>query len=310
MESEGESMTTDFRDLHFLEKLGEGGMAEIHVALGWSGPEQPCLVAVKRLRRDLSDDQSMVRMFLKEAWLGRRLRHPNVPRVYDYGQRSGIPFIVMEYLDGTDLRGLLQERSLTPPDVVDIGCSIARALAYLHAAARPDGRPLGLVHRDVSLSNVLVTREGEVKLLDLGIAKTPEMGDATLEGQLKGSFAYMAPEQLAGGPVDQRADQFSLGVVMYELLTGERLFPRCDRPLHHLIAERWQKVSDKPLVAVGVPASLRRFVMRLLSPKRRDRFASMERVACELEEHRMRREPTARLGALVAESRRKVNRVF
>ncbi len=202
-------------------------MAELLHARARSGPYLGMPLVLKRLLPHLADSEDTAAMFAHEVALAMRLDHPCIVRVLDQGELDGLPFFVMPWLDGVDLRTLSSRlgaaRTRLPVGLAcAVGAQIASALDYAHALADDQGRPLGVVHRDVSPHNVMLTRFGEVKVLDFGIAKT--YLTATRTGLVRGKAAYMAPEQLAGLQVDGRADLFSLGVVIWELLTGGRLF--------------------------------------------------------------------------------------
>jgi serine/threonine protein kinase len=187
------------------------------------------MVAVKRILPHLAEDETFARMFLNEAKLAASLDHSNIAHVIDFGSEGGEHFIAMEYVHGRSVHEVLR-RAGQHGGKVPLHCAlailvdVAAALHYAHERAGPDGQPLGLVHRDVSPSNVLVTYEGEVKLVDFGIAKATAHGNATRTQAIKGKLAYMAPEQVRGDAMDRRADVFSLGVVAYELCVGQRCF--------------------------------------------------------------------------------------
>ena len=210
-----------------LGPLARGGMAELFFARATRGPHVGVPLVVKRLLPHLADAEDIGSLFAHEVALAMRLEHPCIVRVLDRGEIDGVPFLVMPWLDGLDVRELEARltagRERLPIGVsCAIGARIAAALDYAHSLADEHGRPLGVVHRDVSPHNVMLTRAGDVKVLDFGIAKTRLT--ATRTGLVRGKAAYMAPEQLAGFDVDGRADLFSLGVVVWELLTGVRLF--------------------------------------------------------------------------------------
>jgi serine/threonine protein kinase len=212
-----------------LERIALGGMAELYLARhrGDGGYEK--MVAVKRILPHLAEDETFARMFLNEAKLAASLDHSNIAHVIDFGSEGGEHFIAMEYVHGRSVHEVLR-RAGQLGGKVPLHCAlailvdVAAALHYAHERAGPDGQPLGLVHRDVSPSNVLVTYEGEVKLVDFGIAKATAHGNATRTQAIKGKLAYMAPEQVRGDAMDRRADVFSLGVVAYELCVGQRCF--------------------------------------------------------------------------------------
>ena len=211
-----------------LERIGAGGMAEIFrgKAVAAGGFEKP--VAIKRILPHLSQDQRFVQLLIAEAKILSQLRHRNIVQIFDVGLGDdGQYFLVMEFVDGRDLgaiqRGLEGRRKRLPLDLVlHIGAEICEALQHAHSAPQPDGKPMRLVHRDVSPSNVLISRAGEVKLTDFGIAKRPE--EQTGQHGVRGKFAYISPEQAENRHVDARSDVFSVGVLLYELALGHRLF--------------------------------------------------------------------------------------
>ncbi len=220
-------------DYHLLAKLATGGMAEIFLARKSAAAELSFdeVVVVKRILPHLADDEHFVTMFRDEANLASQLVHDNVCRVHKLGQADGVWFIVMEYLHGVALSRMLSRLSKQRHflDVRAVAGLIEQACAGLHhahEARSPDGQPLGVVHRDVSPPNILITTHGVVKLLDFGIAKARGASSKTRTGTVKGKNAYMSPEQILGKPLDRRSDVFALGAVMYELLAVKRLFHR------------------------------------------------------------------------------------
>jgi serine/threonine protein kinase len=212
-----------------LRRLAIGGMGELLLARA-AGPQGMAkLVAIKRVRPEYASDPTFVSMFLNEARLAATLDHPNVVRTYDLVEDAGGFFMVMEYLHGEPLGRLLNaaNRSGQPvplQHVLTIALGVAAGLHCAHERAGVDGRPLGIVHRDLSPGNVFITYEGGVKLLDFGIAKATSRTSITLGPTRKGKVSYMSPEQCVGGDIDRRSDIFSLGIVMWELCTGQRLF--------------------------------------------------------------------------------------
>ena len=257
-----------------LTRLATGGMGEVFLAR--RGTER--LVVLKRLLPDLAEDPVLVRMFYDEATLAGRLLHENVARVEDFGEHDGRCFLAMEFLEGTTFTRLANKiaRPLDAAGVrvmVGMVAQAARGLHHAHEAIAPDGRHLGLVHRDVCHDNLFVTRQGVVKVLDFGIAKA--LGTSkTRTGVLKGRFAYMTPEQLAGGdlPIDRRADVFALGVVAWELLSGRQLFQR-DSDVATLHAVRFAEIAS-PLP--GLPPALEAALRRALARDRDQRFATAD----------------------------------
>ncbi len=229
-----------------VRRLGVGGMAEVYVAerVGPSGFRRA--VALKVLRPHLRDTPAVAARFTREARLAASLRHPNLVPVVDFGLEQGVAYLAMDLVEGSDLRAATRAgerlgRPLPAWLAVHVAIQVARGLAYAHAFAGDDGRPLGLVHRDVSPQNILLARTGEVRLADFGIAKAAD--EETASGAIQGKLAYLAPEQVAGGAPDARNDLFGLGIVLWELLAGRRLFlgasdaetlarvRRCDVPI-------------------------------------------------------------------------------
>jgi len=190
-------------------------MADLFLAHDAHGHE----VVLKRVREHLQDEAELLEMFAREASIAAHLRHPNIVEVLDVGEIDGLPYLAMPRLDGCDLRAAPR---LAPREACIVGAYVANGLAYAHSAVDETGALLGLVHRDVSPSNIFVTTAGEVKLLDFGIAKTNRFATAT--GLIRGKAGYMAPEQVAGLAVDARTDLFALGVVLWELVAGRPLW--------------------------------------------------------------------------------------
>jgi eukaryotic-like serine/threonine-protein kinase len=254
-----------------LTRLAIGGMGEVFLARRDDGR----LLVLKRLLADLAGDPALVRMFYDEAALAGRLVHDNVARVEDFGEHDGRCFLAMEFFEGTTFTRLAT-RMTRPLDeagvriVVALVAQAARGLHHAHDATAPDGRPIGLIHRDVCHDNLFVTRGGVVKVLDFGIAKTLAT-PKTRTGILKGRFAYMTPEQLAGDlTIDRRADVFALGIVCWELLAGRSLFQR-EHDIATLHAVR-HAVIDPPLE--GLPPALNTAIGRALARDRDHRFAT------------------------------------
>jgi serine/threonine protein kinase len=213
--------------LDSLAEVARGGMGSVELARVRDGRLVGQVLAVKRLHPNIAEDPDFVSMFLDEAWMTAALKHPNVAQVVAWGNDDKGMFLASELVQGVSLSRLLKEAQLNKEafaerTVAFICSQICGALVAAHTLAAPDGTPLGLVHRDLTPANVLVSFDGLVKIIDFGIAKAEERISHTRTGQLKGKPAYMAPEQQRGGAVDARADIFSFGVVMYELLAGRR----------------------------------------------------------------------------------------
>lgn len=212
-----------------VRKIDSGGMAEVFlgVAEGIQGFSKK--VAIKRVLPQFVENKKFLAMFLDEARISLRLNHANIVHVFDIGQAGGTYFIVMEFVDGTNLKKLMawmrENGARMPlPLAIHIVVEVCRGLAYAHEQADAEGRNLRLVHRDVSPPNILISRQGEVKLVDFGLAKATSQIEHTDPGVVKGKFAYLAPEAAWGKGVDHRADIFACGIVLFELIAGRRLF--------------------------------------------------------------------------------------
>lgn len=240
--------------------IAQGGMAELVLALQDVGPGFRKVLALKRILPGFEGSTVFVDMFLEEARLIARLEHPNIVRVYDYGEAGSRHFLAMEYLPGEDVAKILRlcrkHKKSVPLDIaVAIVQGIATGLHYAHNLVDAEGKPMNLIHRDVNPSNIMVTYQGAVKLLDFGIAKAEGNLNVTRSGVVKGKLSYLAPDQFIGLPQDRRLDVFCLGIVMWELLTGERLFQGPTDAA--IIASVVQcTVPDVRTLAPGVPAAL------------------------------------------------------
>jgi eukaryotic-like serine/threonine-protein kinase len=260
-----------------LDKIGAGGMAEVFrgKAVAAGGFEKP--VAIKRILPHLSKDERFVDMLIAEAKILAHLRHRNIVQIFDVGLGSdGQYFLVMEYLEGTDL-GALQEqlesrgKRLPVHLAVHVCAEVCEALEHAHRVKGPDGEPLRLVHRDVSPSNVLISWNGEIKLTDFGIAKRRE--EHTGHGGVRGKFAYISPEQSANAHVDARSDVFSLGIILYELVLGHRLYSSM-RDVEGLRALRAGNVQKPSEVDRNIDPELEGIILRALALRPDDRFAT------------------------------------
>lgn len=271
-----------------LERVAKGGMGEVFRAAdrGFGGIERT--VALKRIAPEFAADPEFVETFVTEAKLSFLLGHPNVVRVLDVG-RDGELFLVLEWIDGADLGTILEwlrEHGQQMPAhlALAIVAEAARGLDYAHRVAGPDGQPLGLVHRDVSPSNLLLSVEGEVKVTDFGIARSRMKATQSLPGQLKGKLYYMSPEQ-ATGQVDARADVFALGAVLYELVCGENPFA-IDGSARDLL-QRVQRGAYPPPQAVkpGLDDELAAIISAAMAPDRDRRTATCTELREQLVRH-------------------------
>ncbi len=214
---------------NLIEKLEAGGMAEVFLGEATSVQGFKKKVAIKRVLPHLASHTSFIGMFLDEARLGARLNHANVVSVFDIGKADNSFFLVMEFVDGTNLKKVMEtlrvKRKPFPlKDAIYIGMEACRGLSYAHELLDDDGGPLDLVHRDVSPPNILISKRGEVKVTDFGLAKARTQLERTDPGVVKGKFSYLSPEVANGQPADERADIFALGVCLWEMLAGRRLF--------------------------------------------------------------------------------------
>ncbi len=270
----------NFGQYLLLEKIATGGMAELFLAKrkGVEGFEK--ILAIKRILPHMSDNEEFVTMFIDEAKLAAQLTHHNICQIFDLGKIENAYYIAMEYVHGKDLRGILKSsRAKTKPMPVDLAVlvisKIASALDYAHRKRGSNGQPLNLVHRDVSPQNILISYEGEVKLVDFGIAKAATKAHVTQHGALKGKLLYMSPEQAWGKTVDKRSDIFSLGVVLYELLTGRPLFfDENDTEVTILEKVREAKVTPTREFNSRVPTELEKIVGRALKKNPDERYQS------------------------------------
>ncbi|HEY6173534.1 MAG TPA: serine/threonine-protein kinase, partial [Kofleriaceae bacterium] len=274
------------------ERLGVGGMATVHRALerGIEGFER--IVALKRLLPHLAADASFIKSFVREAKLASVLNHVNIVRIFELGRVGTQYFISMEYIDGSDIRRILRHArkvSGPPPIHVTVGLllQLCDALEYAHTKVDDDGHPMGLVHRDVSPSNVLVTSGGQVKVIDFGIAKAQSAQLRTQTGRVKGKLAYMAPETLAGKDLDARSDLFAVGVVAHELITARPLFA-AKNEYQTLMKVQRGDVMPPSTFNQGCPPELDAIVLRALARDPDERFAHASELRDEL--HAMRKQ--------------------
>src|SRR5262245_5741477 len=254
---------------------------------------------VKRILPHLSDDATFIKMFVEEAKLSARLAHPNIVQIFELGAVDHEYFISMEYVRGRDLAETMRAiwKTMGPPRpelVAYIGREACRALSYAHSLTDELGRPLGMIHRDVSPSNIMLSYEGAVKLLDFGIAKAlGEAPETTKSGTMKGKYAYMAPEQTEGDDVDHRIDVFSVGIVLHEVLTGRRLFKGANDVL---TIERVRRCEVPPPSAQNpmVPPALDAIILKALAKDRNQRWATAADMADALDDvvHAARFQPT------------------
>jgi len=269
---------TEFGQYVIEERIATGGMADVYKArmMGMEGFRKT--VAIKRILSNLTDSDEFVRMFIDEAKLAAQLNHNNIIHIYDLGKIDRAHYIAMEFIEGRDLRSVLEEcqkRKLKMPVglALYITTLLASALDYAHKKRDFENRDLGLVHRDVSPQNVLLSYEGDVKLCDFGIAKAASKASQTRAGALKGKLQYMSPEQAWGKDIDHRSDIFSLGLVLYEMLTTEKVFTGTSE-LSVLEQVRDPIISPPSMANPEVDAEIDRIVFLALHAAREERYQS------------------------------------
>jgi len=261
---------------HLLDRIAFGGMAEIYRAKTFDATGHAHLVAVKRVLAHLAEDDDFIQMLVDEAKIAGLLRHGNIARVYEFARAHGEYFIAMEFVDGKDLRTILErcrqrKKPIPPQHAAYIASEIATGLHSAHVAVDPRGRPLRIVHRDVSPSNVICAYAGEVKLCDFGIAKATLSKVNTKTGVIKGKVKYMSPEQALGRKLDHRSDIFSLGACLYEMLTRVPPFTATNE-MDLLIKVRDAKYRPIAEIVPGIPRELEAICDKCLARSRAHRF--------------------------------------
>jgi serine/threonine protein kinase len=270
-----------------IGELAVGGMAEVYLGVQQGLQGYLKIVTIKRMLPHLSASPEFVSMFVDEARLGARLEHPNIVRTYEFGEHEGKYFTVMEYLPGEEVSKLLNRaagsKQPLPLNVgVHIAMQVCSGLHFAHELTDSDGNPLGLVHRDVNPSNIIITYGGEVKLIDFGVAKSKTNTSQTLSGTIKGKLQYMSPEQVLGNGTDRRSDVFSTGVVLWELLTTRPLFVR-DNEAATLYAIINDPIPSPRQFRPDIPRELDAMVAKALARNPEDRFESCETMLFALE---------------------------
>jgi serine/threonine-protein kinase len=269
-----------------MRRFAVGGMAELYLAHQRGAEGFAKVVALKRILPHLAADPQFTKMFLDEARLASGLAHPNIAQVLDFGAAEGEYYLTMEYVHGRHLLDLMRARPGRPLPLavaLDVVGSIARALHHVHEQRGPDGRALGLVHRDVSPSNVLIAYDGSVKLTDFGIAKAMDLTSATRTGTFKGKLGYASPEQCRGEAIDRRSDIYALGILLYETTTGVRAFsgPNEFAVLGRVAAGKFVPPQE---VDPTYPPALRKVVAKAMALESGDRYPTASALAEALED--------------------------
>jgi len=279
---------TRFGKYDLLALLATGGMAEIWLARvsGMAGFEK--LVVIKRLLDKLAVDNEYVEMFLDEARINARLTHSNIVQVLELGQVEGKYFMAMEFVPGLSVSQVGKRATKLLGDVPqEVACGIVAqacsGLHYAHEKTMPDGKPLNIIHRDVSPQNLILTYEGLVKVLDFGIAKADQRESQTRTGLVKGKFSYMSPEQCLGSALDRRSDVFALGIVLFELCTARRLFKR-GSTYETYTAITTADVPPPRRLNAKVPEAVEAVILRALARQPADRYPTADAMLDALEE--------------------------
>ena len=280
-------MSSVFGKYEKIRRLAQGGMGEVFLARQTGVLDR--LAILKALRGDLAKEKEFVEQFLDEARVAATLNHPNIVAIYDVGDWYGTYYIAMEYIAGEDLSKLWYAAAKAgvglPFQVsVRIVMEAAMGLDHAHRAKDVRGSPLNIVHRDISPQNIMVRADGVTKLVDFGIAKAANKSSRTQAGMVKGKLQYMSPEQVRGEALDGRSDQFSLGIVIWEMCTGRRLF-KADTEINTL-----QKILQNPIPkpsqhVPGFPPELEAIVLRMLERDPARRYNNVGDVAARLKEY-------------------------
>ena len=270
-----------------LEKIATGGMAEVWKARSRGVEGFQKIVAIKKILPHLSDNPEFIDMFIDEAKLAAQLNHNNIIHIYDLGKIQDTYYIAMEFVDGNDLRTILklaEERGhpVTPELALFIASKVASALDYAHRKRDFENRDLGLVHRDVSPQNVLISEEGDIKLCDFGIAKAASKASHTQAGALKGKLQYMSPEQAWGKAIDRRSDIFALGTVLFEMLTSRPLFSG-DNEMSILEQVREARVQAPSKINEEVTPEIDRIVLKSLTKEPENRYQTAADMARDID---------------------------
>jgi serine/threonine protein kinase len=276
-----------FGKYQLLQKIAVGGMAELYRSKVTRAHGFEKLVAIKRILPHLTDQGNLVKAFIDEAKLAALLQHENIVQIYDFGSIDDEYFIAMEYLFGKDLRKLTHKvRKTAVPlgleNTLYIVSRICAGLDYSHNLKDLQGKPLNIIHRDINPQNIFLTYEGQVKIIDFGIAKAASHNSTTHEGLIKGKLAYMSPEQATGKTIDHRSDIFSTGIILYELLAGRRMFEGETMEVYSLVRKARYEPLDK--LMPDLPAKLHETVERALAKEPDQRYQTCGEMLADLEE--------------------------
>lgn len=269
------------------ERLESGGMAEVFRGESTSVAGFKKQVAIKRVLPHLASNEKFIKMFLDEARLSARLSHANIVQVFDIGRVEGTYFIVMEYIDGVNLKGVVEylrtrNEPMSVALAVHITVKVCEGLHYAHELTDSDGQPLHIVHRDISPPNVLISKRGEVKIVDFGLAKAAHSVEKTEPGVVKGKFSYLAPETAQGQEADAQADIYAVGIMLWEMLAGRKLFQgETDYQTVRMVQQ--SQVPSLRGINPSVPEGLERILMKALARDKAQRYRNAQHMGVELE---------------------------
>ena len=270
-----------------VEKIASGGMAEIHLAYkeGLDGFEK--YLVIKKVLPNLASQKSFVSMFLNEAKLAAQLNHPNIVQIYELGKAKDVHFIAMEFVHGRDMRQVFPRtvaRGIPFPMeyALKIVSDVCEGLHYAHTKTDSFGRPLNIVHRDITPENILVSFEGSVKITDFGIAKAATQIEHTKAGEIKGKLSYMSPEQCGGENLDPRSDIFTLGTILYEWLTGYKLFSG-DNEAAIIRSILESKIYPPSFFKDDIPSDVEKIVMKCIEPDPSNRYSDAREVQYDID---------------------------
>jgi hypothetical protein len=278
-----------FGEYKILKKIATGGMAEVFLAkrVGMKGFEK--LLAIKRILPQFSENEEFIAMFTDEAKIAAKLNHRNIVQIYDFGSQQGSHYIAMEYIFGKDLRSILKKSKERGDQLPLAQCAYitneaAKGLEYAHTLRDHFGNPLQIIHRDISPQNILISYEGEVTLADFGIAKAVSKSTETRAGVLKGKILYMSPEQAWGKSIDRRSDLYSLGVVLYEMVTQRKIFD-ADSEFSMLEKVRNAQIEFPPHVFQNIPTNFLQIIQKALEKNPDHRYQSAHEMRVDLENY-------------------------
>ena len=277
---------TKFNNITVLDKLAEGGMGEIFRATQKVSELFERIVVVKNIKENYVEDKMFIEMFFQEAKITAKLIHENIVQIYDLNKYNDEYYILMEYINGKDLleigkTSFKMGRRVPIPIIVKIIEQACNGLKYAHGFCDPTGKSYNIVHRDISLQNIMVTFAGMVKVLDFGVMQTTEVSNLEMMSKIPGKVNYMSPELIKGADADARSDIFSLGIIFYQLLTGKKPFR--DKDIEKLMEKIVTEEPVYPSRYVDLPDNLEDIILKMLSKNPDERYQSASELQKELE---------------------------